>query len=145
MSTATVSAVEELAHRYDEAWNSHDIDGILALHAPDMTFHLHLPGFEEISGDDALREHFNQFFALWPDLEFRSHRLNAADGMFTNEMEMSGTLAAPMTAGELTLTPNGRKATFESVDVIVVEDGRVKRKDTYVDSASLLMQLGIAP
>ena len=144
MSTATVSAVEELAHRYDEAWNAHDLDRILALHAPDMTFHLHLPGFTEISGEDALREHFNEFFALWPDLEFRSHRLTADDGMFANEMMMSGTLAAPMTAGDLTLTPNGQKASFESVDVIVVEGGRVKRKDTYVDSASLLMQLETA-
>ena len=141
MSTATAGAVEELAHRYDEAWNAHDVDGILALHAPDMTFRLHLPGFADISGESALREHFDQFFALWPDLEFRSHRLNAADGMFTNEMLMSGTLAAPMAVGDLTLSPNGKKATFESVDVILVEDGLVKRKDTYVDSASLLIQL----
>ena len=144
MNPATLSAVEELAHRYDAAWNAHDVDRILAFHAPDMTFQLHLPGFTEITGEDALREHFDQFFALWPDLEFRSHRLNSADGMFTNEMLMSGTLAAPMTAGDLTLTPNGHKATFESVDVIVVEDGRVKRKDTYVDSASLLIQLETA-
>lgn len=141
MSSVISGTVEDLVHQYDDAWNAHDIDSILALHTPDMIFHLHLPGFQEVSGDQELREHFRQFFGLWPDLEFRSFRLNVADGLVTNEILMSGTLAGPMAVGDLTLVPNGQKATFESVDVLVVENGRIKRKDTYLDSASLLTQV----
>ena len=29
---------------YNEAWNSHDLDAIMALHAPDMVFENHTAG-----------------------------------------------------------------------------------------------------
>lgn len=140
MNPATTSAVEEFARKYDEAWNSHDIDRILAFNAEDMTFRVHLPGFGQVSGEENLREHFAQLLTQWPDLEFRSRRVTAAEGMFANEMEMAGTLATPLPIGDLTLIPNGQRVAFESVDVIVVDDGQIRRKDTYIDSASLLLQ-----
>lgn len=41
--TAT-GEIAELAERYGEAWNAQDLEVILALHAPDGVFELHVPG-----------------------------------------------------------------------------------------------------
>ena len=142
MPVSSVPSVEELARSYDDAWNAHDVDAILALHADDMVFHVHLPGYEEITGTTALREHFEGFFALWPDLEFRPYRLTASSELFTNELTMAGTLAAPMTVGGVTLGPTAHAVEFEAADIVRVDNGRIKRKDTYIDSASLLAQVG---
>src|SRR5262245_19155744 len=127
MSTpATLVNVRQLAEQYGEAWNRHDIDAILSMHAHDMIFHLHAPGYAEVSGEAALREQFRLFFMLWPDLEFRTRRLTVADRLFTNEMTMAGTLASPMRFGDTILQPTGKPVTFDAVDVIPVELGRVK-------------------
>lgn len=142
-STASRGKIGELAERYGEAWNAHDVDAILAMHAEDMVFQLHLPGYGEVTGDDNLRAHFRMFFEAWPDLEFRTMRLSVGETLFTNEMEMVGTLSAPLPIGAVVLEPNGERIGFDAVDVIPVENGRVKRKDTYVDAASLFQKLSI--
>jgi ketosteroid isomerase-like protein len=38
---ASREAVEATIARYNDAWNAHDVDAIVALHAPDMVFENH--------------------------------------------------------------------------------------------------------
>jgi steroid delta-isomerase-like uncharacterized protein len=139
--TATATDTRRLAQSYGDAWNAHDIDAILSMHAEGMVFHLHLPGYEEVTGEANLRAHFGLFFELWPDLAFRSERLSACEGLFVNEMTMIGTLTQPMPAGWGMIEPNGKQVCFDAVDVVPIRDGKVARKDTYLDAASLLHQL----
>jgi hypothetical protein len=40
----TPAAVERLIERYNEAWNRHDVDAIVSMHAPDMVFENHTAG-----------------------------------------------------------------------------------------------------
>jgi ketosteroid isomerase-like protein len=52
MSDPTKDSEAELRaaiDRYNEAWNAHDLDAIMAMHAPDMVFHNHTAG-ESASG-----------------------------------------------------------------------------------------------
>jgi steroid delta-isomerase-like uncharacterized protein len=139
--SATATEATRLAEAYSAAWNAHDIDAILSMHTEEMVFHLHLPGYEEVTGEDELRRHFGLFFSLWPDLEFRSERLATCENLFANEMTMSGTLVSPMPVGRGTIQPNGERISFDAVDVIPIREGKVTRKDTYIDAASLLQQL----
>jgi ketosteroid isomerase-like protein len=44
-------SLERAIAAYNEAWNSHDLDAIMALHAPDMVFENHTAG-ESAQGDD---------------------------------------------------------------------------------------------
>ena len=37
-------ALEAAIARYNEAWNTHDLDAIMAMHAPDMVFENHTAG-----------------------------------------------------------------------------------------------------
>jgi SnoaL-like domain len=99
-----VSELEDLAARYNEAWNRHDVDAIVALHAPGMVFENHTAG-------------------------------ERAEGTATHQ--------ATMRRGDLVAEPTGRRVSWEGLDVIPLEGGRVARKDVYSDSVSILRQLGL--
>ena len=61
--------LRETIDRYNEAWNAHDLDAIVAMHAPEMVFENHTAG--ELAVGDAVREHIAGIFAGWPDLRSR--------------------------------------------------------------------------
>src|SRR5215207_5033467 len=95
MST-TVTAIESLADRYGETWNRQDLEAIVALHAPDGVFQLHVPGGEPVEGREAIRSAFGGFLAQLPDIHFEPVRLRAGPDFWVLESRMSGTLAAPV-------------------------------------------------
>ena len=126
---------------YNEAWNSHDLDAIMALHAPDMVFENHTAG-ETAQGED-VRGHIGSIFETWPDIHFETRRLYVRDGVVTQEWTATATHANEMRRGELVAEPTGKKIEWRGIDVIPFEGGLVKRKDVYSDSVSILRQLGL--
>jgi ketosteroid isomerase-like protein len=58
--------LELTIRRYNEAWNAHDVDAIMAMHAPDMTFENHTAG-ESAQGEE-VRRHIAAIFETWPDI-----------------------------------------------------------------------------
>lgn len=109
--------LERIIERYNEAWNAHDVQAIVALHAPGMVFENHTAG-ERVEGDD-VAGHIARIFENWPDLTFRGRRLYARDGLVVNEW------TATATDGE------GRRLEWDGVDVFPFEDGMILRKDVY--------------
>jgi steroid delta-isomerase-like uncharacterized protein len=146
MTTATVdtAAIEALAGRYGEAWNSQDLDGILALHAEDGTFRLHVPGGEPVEGRDAIRAAFAGFLAQLPDIRFEPRRLLCGPGFWVLESSMTGTAAAPFDVDGAQVDAPGARIEVDAVDVITVRDGLVHTKDTYLDALAFQSQLGEA-
>jgi steroid delta-isomerase-like uncharacterized protein len=132
-------ALEQAIARYNDAWNAHDLDAIMAMHAPDMVFENHTAG-ERAVGADA-REHIGKIFHTWPDIEFSTRRLYVRDGLVVQEWTATATHANRMQRGELVAEPSGRKLSWNGMDIIPFEDGLVKRKDVYSDSVSILRQL----
>jgi steroid delta-isomerase-like uncharacterized protein len=114
----SAAALEDLIARYNEAWNEHDVDAIVALHAPGMVFENHTAG--ERAEGDAVREHIATIFQNWPDLTFNSRRLYARDGLVVSEWTASAT--RPET---------GEHLEWDGVDVFPFEDGKILRKDVY--------------
>ena len=133
--------LEEAIGRYNEAWNSHDLDAIMAMHAPDMVFCNHTAG--ESAEGDAVREHIGAIFETWPDITFSTRRLYVREGLVVQEWTAAATHANEMRRGELVAEPTGKKITWDGLDVIPFEDGLVKRKDVYSDSVSILRQVGL--
>ncbi len=127
--------------RYNEAWNGHDLDAIMSMHAPDMVFENHTAG-ESAQGED-VRGHIGSIFETWPDINFSTRRLYVRDGVVTQEWTATATHANEMRRGDLVAEPTGRKIEWNGIDVIPFEDGLVKRKDVYSDSVSILRQLGL--
>lgn len=137
----TEHPLESVIAAYGGAWNSHDIDAILAMHTEDSVFENHTSGGKAI-GKDALREMLKGIFAAFPDIRFDARRTYVRDGLVTQEWTASGTLAIPYTRGSATVQPTGKKASWNGVDVIPFNGTLVARKDVYVDSMSFLRALG---
>ena len=141
MAADDPAALTEAIGRYNQAWNDHDLDAIMAMHAPDMVFENHTAGERAVG--DAVREHIGQIFETWPDITFSTRRLYVRDGLVVQEWTATATHAKTMRRGELEAEPTGATVTWDGLDVIPFEDGLVKRKDVYSDSVSILRQLGL--
>jgi steroid delta-isomerase-like uncharacterized protein len=137
----SAKGLEETIARYNEAWNDHDLDAIMAMHAPDMVFENHTAG-ESAEGDE-VRDHIGAIFESWPDIRFEGRRVYARDGVVTQEWTATATHTNTMRRGDLIAEPTGKKIEWRGVDVIPFEDGLVKRKDVYSDSVSILRQVGL--
>jgi steroid delta-isomerase-like uncharacterized protein len=135
------AALEQRIAAYNEAWNAHDLDAILSMHAPDMVFENHTAG--ESAEGEAARGHIGSIFETWPDIEFSTRRLYVRDGLVVQEWTATATHANEMRRGDLVAEPTGKRITWNGLDVIPFEDGLVKRKDVYSDSVSILRQLGL--
>jgi steroid delta-isomerase-like uncharacterized protein len=137
----SAQSLEEAIGRYNEAWNEHDLDAIMSMHAPDMVFENHTAG--ESAEGEAVREHIGSIFKTWPDIHFETRRLYASDGVVTQEWTATATQANAMRRGDLVAEPTGKKIEWRGVDVIPFEDGLITRKDVYSDSVSILRQVGL--
>jgi steroid delta-isomerase-like uncharacterized protein len=142
MATADSAVeLEQAIERYNQAWNDHDLDAIMSMHAPDMVFENHTAG-ESAQGPDA-REHIGSIFETWPDIRFETRRRYVRDGVVTQEWTATATHQNKMTRGDLVAEPTGKRVEWRGIDVIPFEDGLVKRKDVYSDSVSILRQVGL--
>jgi steroid delta-isomerase-like uncharacterized protein len=134
-------ALEQAIGRYNDAWNSHDLDAIMAMHAPDMVFANHTAS-ESAEGDE-VRDHIGAIFETWPDIAFSTRRLYVREGLVVQEWTASATHSRKMQRGDIVAEPTGRRVEWDGLDVIPFEDGLVKRKDVYSDSVSILRQVGL--
>src|SRR3954471_4346151 len=139
MNPDSPEALEETIARYNDAWNAHDLDAIMSMHTPDMVFENHTAG--ESAQGEAVRGHIGSIFETWPDIRFEGQRTYVRDGLVVQEWTATATHANRMTRGEVVAEPTGRELSWNGMDIIPFEDGRVKRKDVYSDSVSILRQL----
>jgi ketosteroid isomerase-like protein len=114
------AALEQTIERYNAAWNDHDVDAIIDLHAPGMVFANHTAG-ETVEGD-AVRDHIARIFENWPDLSFRGRRLYARDGLVVSEWTATATAS------------DGRRLEWDGVDIFPFRGGKILRKDVYSSS-----------
>jgi steroid delta-isomerase-like uncharacterized protein len=134
-------ALEHTIERYNQAWNAHDVDEIMSMHAPDMVFENHTAG--ERAEGPAAREHIAAIFRTWPDITFTTRRLYVRDGLVVQAWTATATHSSTMRRGELVAEPTNKTISWDGLDVIPFENGLVKRKDVYSDSVSILRQLGL--
>ncbi len=141
MSADGPAELERAIGAYNDAWNGHDLDAIMSMHAPDMVFCNHTAG--ERAEGKAVREHIGAIFETWPDIAFSTRRLYVREGLVVQEWTADATHASEMRRGDLVAEPTGKRITWDGLDVIPFENGLVKRKDVYSDSVSILSQLGL--
>jgi steroid delta-isomerase-like uncharacterized protein len=138
--TAT-QQLEEMITAYNDAWNAHDVARIGSMHAPDMVFENHTAG-ERAEGDEALK-HIAGIFESWPDIAFETRRMYVRENLVVQEWTATATHVKPLRRGDLVAEPSGRRVEWKGMDVIPFENGKVKRKDVYSDSVSILRQVGL--
>ena len=116
----SAAALEKTIERYNEAWNDHDVDAILAFHAPGMVFENHTAG-ERVEGAD-VGPHIAKIFENAPDLAFRGRRLYTRDGLVVSEWTATAT------------NRGGQRVEWDGIDVFPFENGLILRKDVYSSS-----------
>jgi ketosteroid isomerase-like protein len=109
--------LERAIERYNAAWNAHDLDAIVSMHAPGMVFENHTVG-ERAEGPE-VREHIGRIFQNWPDLRFTGRRLYVRDGLVVNEWTAHAT------------DNDGRRLEWDGIDVFPFANGMILRKDVY--------------
>jgi steroid delta-isomerase-like uncharacterized protein len=140
-TTADVTEMEALATRYGEAWNSQDLDAIVERHAEDGIFHLHA-GSEAVRGLETIRATFAAVIAQWPDIHFEQQLLVTDEAGWVLQSTMSGTLAEPLEFDGQMIAQPGATIAVDALDMIAVKDGLITAKHTYLDSVTMLRQLG---
>jgi steroid delta-isomerase-like uncharacterized protein len=133
--------LQETIDRYNEAWNAHDLDAIMSMHAPNMVFDNHTAG--ESATGEKVRGHIGAIFETWPDINFSTRRAYVRDGLVVQEWTATATHGNTMRRGDLVAQPTGKTVSWDGLDVIPFEDGLVARKDVYSDSVSILRQVGL--
>ncbi len=133
--------LHETIDRYNDAWNAHDLNAIVAMHAPGMVFENHTAG--EVAKGDAVRAHIASIFAGWPDLTFATRRLYVREDLVVQEWTAGATHAKELRRGDIVAPPTGKRIEWVGMDVIPFEDGLITRKDVYSDSVSILRQVGL--
>lgn len=120
---------QRLFERYAETFVTGDVDAIVALHAPDSQFWLHLDRPPAI-GRDEIAATFAALFEQWPKLGVDVCRVITG----LDHWMLDWTLTAEFVGADGTAVPVG----FDCVDIVtVLPDGLVDRKDTFVDYAQL--------
>jgi uncharacterized protein (TIGR02246 family) len=123
-STAT-NEIRQLFDRYADTYATHDVDAVVALHAPDSQFWLHLDN-EPAVGREAIAETFARFFAQWPNFGFEVYRIFTGPDHWV----LDWALTAELTRPDGTAVP----VRFDCLDIVTVNvDGLLARKDTFVD------------
>jgi len=119
----------DLARHYSAAWAGHDSEAIVAMHTEDTVFHMH--GMAEPAiGAAATRDAIAALFVQVPDIRFQRKTAYFGEGHFVTEYVVSGTV-------------DGVPFECDGVDVFQLRDGRIARKDTYLDTVTYQRQLGL--
>ena len=116
---ATEVDVKAIQQRYSEAWNSHNPDAIAALHTEDTRFCTHGAG-PAAEGRGAMRTTAAETFAQFPEFASKPIRTLFGPDHWIIEWKMQNA-----------------DLSVDCVDIISLEDGLVKTKDTYFDFAQL--------
>ena len=134
--------LQEFIDRYNDAWNAHDVDAIVAMHTDDSVFENHVTGDVNV-GREQIGSAIRGIFSVFPDLNFEARSQYIRYDLVVQEWTARGTHEGPMTRSGIEVAPTGRKVEYRGMDVIPIRDGMVARKDVYSDGVTLLRQLGL--
>jgi steroid delta-isomerase-like uncharacterized protein len=129
-------------HVYD-AYGRGDLDACLRLFAPDcqVTF----PGAPPLSGPEQIRPFLQAQLNAFPDGRHNVRRMIEQGSLVAAELVFTGKQTGPYETPSGAIPPSGRQVAFESVDIVDVSAGRISSWRVYLDTASMMAQLGASP
>ena len=113
----------ELLIRHTEAWNRHDLDGMMDLFSDDCVFEA--SGGEEVcgtryQGQMEVRRAFAEVLESMPDANWGNGRhYTVAPDYGVSEWTLTGTM------------PDGRRLEVNGCDFLTVRDGKILTKNSY--------------
>ncbi|GAA4628295.1 hypothetical protein GCM10023196_044060 [Actinoallomurus vinaceus] len=135
----------EVIDRFHQAYSDHDIDGLLAYLAEDVTIQFPT-GPEPIQGKDGIRPVWSMVFdTVIPDIRQEMLSTVTQGRMAACEFIETGTLTVPSGVAEsLGLSSGGRPYSMKMASFFHFDDeGLIERIRSYWDTGSFADQIGI--
>jgi len=111
-----------LLERFGAAWNAHDLDALLSMVTDDCVFET-AAGVDahgtRFVGREVLRVAFPAAWNTWPDARWAAATHFVCGNRGVSEWTFQGT------------DRNGRRTEVRGVDLFVLREGKIARKDTY--------------
>src|SRR5437773_12033815 len=108
--------LQDFIDRYNDAWNAHDVDAILAMHTDDSVFENHVTGDVNV-GREQIGSAIRGIFSVFHDLNFEGRRQYIPEHLVVQEWTDRGTHEGTMTRGGAPAESTGNKAADESMAV----------------------------
>ena len=131
----------EVAKRYFEALSAHDLDA--AIDCWEQGGVDRLVGQQELVAPHGTRAYFKELFEAFPDFRFEIVDNTTYRNRTAVRWRAEATFAGPgLFQG---FEPNGAHIALEGCDVVTVADGKIRALDAYLDSGTIVRQLGFLP
>jgi ketosteroid isomerase-like protein len=124
--------LEALAQRFFAAWNSQDVDRVVACYTDDVIY-VDPNTRGAVEGEAALRSYLTKLFADW-DMTWQGRELHPFS---------SGDGAAALWTATLRRKAAAESVTVTGMDLVILRGDRIARNEVYFDRA-VLGQLSIA-
>lgn len=125
-----------------DAWNDRDYDSIKGAVASDCTVVDEGSG-RTLKGPDGFLQLAKTLFDALPDGRFTLDHLTAEGDTVVVEYTGQGTQTGDLVLRAGTVPATGRSVTVHACDVYEVKDDKIKTARAYVDTGSIMTQLGL--
>jgi steroid delta-isomerase-like uncharacterized protein len=129
-------AAETIAERWAAAWNSHDVEKIVALFAADGIYQ-DVPFGTTSRGSAALRNYAKSYFDAVPDMKTVVTGSALAGGRGYIEWTFSGT--------DVGIYKTNKPFSISGVSIIATRAGKITSDRDHYDLAGLMKQVGVLP
>jgi len=124
----------------EEVQNRHDIDRMDAFFAPHFVNHLEAQDHtSDGTAVDRAKIHFRQLFAAFPDLHVTIHDQVAEGDKVVTYKTFRGTHQGAF----MGVAPTGKQITWDVIDILRLETGRVVEHWAIQDRLALMQQIGV--
>jgi steroid delta-isomerase-like uncharacterized protein len=135
-------SAEDVARESVESYNAGDFDRLRSLLADDF-YEEELATQRRLEGADARVEAAQTWKRAFPDERGTITGAYTSGNTVAIELTWEGTQSGPMaTPDGQELPPSNKRITVKSVEVIEIEDGKIKVLRHYFDLMTLLQQIG---
>lgn len=130
----------KVARTYFDAVAARDVDAMTACWHPGGVDRIAPIG--DLTAPDEVRAFFTELFTAVPDMKFEVLDIVAARNHAAVRWHATGTFCGGPFQG---IEPSGARVDLEGIDLLTVEDGRIRRNDAYYDGTQFARQIGLMP
>lgn len=142
-----VSPALEVASDYVAALAAQDNERMNSLRSPDFVLDF---VYGDVFEDEPLsveetKKFWPSWFVAFPEMDYQVTRTIAAPQVVVTQWTFTGTNAGPLgppISGER-IEPSGRTVRLRGVSIYDISDGLIQRETTYMDLATILVELGV--
>ena len=133
---------EKIARDLYEAWNNRDWQTSMDAMAPGGTITMMGTG-ERLEGAEGAQRYNTMWADAFPDGKITVDHVYSAGDCVVVEFTGRGTHTGTMETSMGSIPATGKSVTLHLCDVLEFKDGKVREQRSYLDTGSLMAQLGL--